>query len=276
MSHFRFVILLLLNTSLLQNCARAGQVDTVEIFSPAMHKPVPCLVITPQDYTVLGQPYPTLYLLHGHSGNFAGWRRDAAQLPDLADRYQMIIVCPDGGYDSWYVDSPVDSTVRYETHLAQEVVPYIDHYYHTQRSRTGRAIAGLSMGGHGALSVAIRHPEVYGAAGSISGGLDLRPFKRNGWDIKGVLGNPDTHWQNWEEYSVVNLVPRLKNADLQLIIDCGLSDFFIETNREMHRRLLEAGIPHEYTERPGEHNAAYWSGAIDHQALFFHKFFTAH
>ncbi len=273
MPYTRLFLLLLLHTILFQNCTRAGHIDTVEIYSPAMHKPIPCLVITPTDYSVLGQSYPTLYLLHGWSGNYDGWRKDAAQLPVLADRYKMIIVCPDGGYDSWFLDSPVDSTVRYETHVGREVVDYVDHYYHTRAVRTGRAIAGLSMGGHGALSIAIRHPEVFGAVGSICGGLDLRPFRKNNWDLQGVLGDPDTQWKNWEDYSVVNLVPRLKNADLQVIIDCGLSDFFIEPNREMHRRLVEAKIPHEYTERPGEHNAAYWSGAVEVQAAFFSRYF---
>ncbi len=269
----RLMFLLLTSTLLQISCAHASQVDTVEIYSPAMHKNIKCIVITPSDYSVMGQPYPTLYLLHGWSGNYTGWSNEAPQLPALADRYQMLIVCPDGGYDSWYLDSPVDSTVRYETHISREVVAYVDHYYHTRQERRGRAIAGLSMGGHGAMSLAIRHPDVFGAVGSICGGLDLRPFKKNNWDLQGVLGNPDTHWQNWEDYSVVNLVPRLKNADLKIIIDCGLSDFFLDVNREMHQSLLTARIPHEYTERPGEHNAAYWSSAIDMQAVFFHKFF---
>ena len=73
--------------------------------------------------------------------------------------------------------------------------------------------------------------------------------------------------------SVVNLVSRLKNKDLSLIIDCGTGDFFIEPNREMHRRLLDARIEHEYTERPGEHNGEYWGNAVDMQVLFFYKFF---
>jgi len=270
---FRLAIILLTNTLLLQNCANAGRVDTIEIYSAAMHKTIPCLIITPSDYSVLGDPYPALYLLHGWSGNYTGWHEEAPQLPELADRYQMVIVCPDGGYDSWYLDSPVDSTVRYDTHLSKEVVAYVDHYYHTRPERSGRAIAGLSMGGHGAMSLAIRHPDVFGAAGSICGGMDLRPFKKSSWGLEGVLGNPGTYPQNWEDYSVVNLVPRLKNANLKIIIDCGLGDFFLDVNRDMHLRLLEAHIPHEYTERPGEHNAAYWGSAIDMQAVFFGKFF---
>ncbi|MCC6462894.1 MAG: esterase family protein [Saprospiraceae bacterium] len=252
---------------------QAGQVDSLDIYSPSMRKTTRCLVVTPDGYSFSGKPYPVLYLLHGWSGNYTGWLKEAPQLRQQADAYQMIIVCPDGGYDSWYLDSPVDSTVRYETHLTTELVPFIDYYYFTRREPAGRAISGLSMGGHGALYLAIRHPNIFGAAGSMAGGLDLRPFKKNDWDLQGVLGDPASHWQNWEDHSVVNLVDRLASISLPLIIDCGVGDFFLPANRDMHRRLLEAGIPHEYTERPGEHNGDYWSNAVDFQVVFFHKFF---
>ena len=102
----------------------------------------------------------------------------------------------------------------------------------------------------------------------------MRPFKVNNWDLKGILGNPDCCWRHWEAFSVVNLVPRLKNAKLKLIIDCGLGDFFLPVNRLMHETLLEAKYPHEYTERPGEHNSDYWGNAIDFQVVFFAKFFN--
>ena len=270
----RSFFFLIFNALLLPIATYAGRVDTVEIYSPSMRKPIPCIVVTPDNYTLQGKPYPVLYLLHGHSGNYAGWLGDSPQLRQHADTYQMIIVCPDGGFDSWYLDSPVDSTVRYDTHIAQEVVQYVDFYYHTRRERAGRAIAGLSMGGHGALSLAIKHPDVFGAAGSMAGGLDLQMWRRNNWDLKAVLGDPDTHWQNWTDNSVVSLVPRLKKLDLPLLIDCGVGDFFLPANREMNRLLLEEKIPHEYTERPGEHNHDYWSNAVDYQVVFFHKFFA--
>ena len=268
--------LLLVNFMALTTSAQAAHVDTVEIYSPSMRKNIRCLVVTPESYTVMGQPYPVLYLLHGWSGNYAGWLTEAPQLRKHAETYQMLIVCPDGGYDSWYIDSPVDSTVRYETHLTKEVVPYIDYYYHTRSDKSGRAISGLSMGGHGALSLAIRHPDIFGAAGSMAGGLDLRMFKKNNWDLEGVLGDPSEHWQNWEDYSVVNLVSRLKRQELPLIIDCGLGDFFLEANREMHQLLLDEKYLHEYTERPGEHNRDYWGNAVDFQVVFFDKFFRRH
>ncbi len=270
----RRFISLLISTLLFSSCANASQVDTLDIPSLSMHKTSRCIVVTPSDYTVQGKPYPVLYLLHGWSGNYTGWLVEAPQLRQHADTYQMIIVCPDGGYDSWYLDSPVDSTVRYDTHIAKEVVSFIDYYYHTLKNPAGRAITGLSMGGHGALSLAIRHPDVFGAAGSMAGGLDLRSFKMNGWNLKGRLGNPTTNWQNWEAYSVVNLVPMLKEHPIPLIIDCGANDFFLETNRTMHQRLMDAKIPHEYTERPGEHNSTYWGRAVDFQIVFFARFFA--
>jgi S-formylglutathione hydrolase FrmB len=266
-------IILLIHIFALTNTARAGHLDTLEIFSSSMQKVSRCLVITPDDYTYSKKPYPVLYLLHGWSGNYAGWLTDAPQLRAHADTYQMIIVCPDGGYDSWYIDSPVDSTVRYDTHIASEVVDAIDHYYHTIRGPQGRAIAGLSMGGHGAVLLAIRHPEVFGAAGSMAGGLDLRPFRKNDWDLKGVLGDPVTQWKNWEDNSVVNVLSMLKGRKMPLAIDCGVGDFFLEANRAAHTRLIELEYPHDYTERPGEHNHAYWGHAVDFQILFFNEFF---
>ncbi len=255
------------------NHANAAHVDTLEIFSAVMRKNIKCLVVAPESYRASGEPYPVLYLLHGWSGNFAGWLTDAPQLRKHADEYQMLIVCPDGGYDSWYLDSPVDTTVRYDTYISKEVVGFIDYYYNTRRDRSGRAIAGLSMGGYGAITLAIKHLDTFGAAGSMAGGLDLRPFKKNDWDLKGVLGDPNSNWFNWENASAVNLIPALKGKQLPLIIDCGLGDFFLGVNREMHQKLLEMNFPHVYTERPGEHNREYWGNAIDFQVLFFHKFF---
>lgn len=266
------VLLTLVSIALFLSGLRAGQVDTVRVFSTSMQKDIGCLVIKPDGYSDTTGPYPVVYLLHGYSGNFTGWLKEAPQLQRLVDLYQILVVCPDGGYDSWYLDSPTDSTVRYETHIVRELVPYIDSNYRTRKARTGRAIAGLSMGGHGALYLAARNPDVFGAAGSMAGGLDLRPFPKN-WNLNRVLGDYETSRENWEQHSVVNLVPRFKTGEIKLIIDCGTSDFFLAVNRDMHERLLEAGIPHEYTERPGGHTGSYWGSAVDFQLLFFSKAF---
>ncbi|WP_298738208.1 alpha/beta hydrolase family protein [uncultured Chitinophaga sp.] len=251
----------------------AAKVDTIQIYSQAMHKPVKCVVVIPDTYNrKKGLQFPVIYLLHGYSGNYADWVRKAPGLPALADTYQCMIVCPDGGFGSWYLDSPVDSAWKYETYVGKEIPAYIDSHYRTLADRQHRAITGLSMGGHGALFLAIRHSDTFGAAGSMSGGVDIRPFPKN-WDLSKRLGSIEEHPEHWKEYAVVTQAEQLKDGVLSLIIDCGVKDFFIDVNRSLHQQLLQQGIAHDYTERPGEHNWAYWSNAVEYQALFFHNFF---
>ena len=109
------------------------------------------------------------------------------ELKDIADRDGLIFVCPDGK-NSWYWDSPKDPSYRYETFVSSELVKYIDSEYSTVKDRSGRAITGLSMGGHGAMWLSFRHKDVFGAAGSTSGGVDIRPFPNN-WEMNKLLGN---------------------------------------------------------------------------------------
>lgn len=250
----------------------AGKVDTVQVFSASMHKNVPCVVIRPDAYRHKRQHFPVVYLLHGYSGNYRDWITKVPVLKQYVDRYQLIIVCPDGAYGSWYLDSPVDSSFRYETFTAKELVSYVDTHYHTIPDRMHRAITGLSMGGHGAMFLALRHKDEYGAVGSMSGGVDIRPFPNN-WDIKKRLGDIETHRDNWEKYTVINLADSLKDGELKIAFECGTKDFFLKVNRNLHKKLLDMGIAHDYTERPGVHNWAYWSNAIPYQLLFFHRFF---
>ncbi|MEO6314617.1 MAG: alpha/beta hydrolase family protein [Chitinophagaceae bacterium] len=253
---------------------RAGNADTINVYSSAMHKDIPCVVITPNGYKKTSKKYPVLYLLHGYAGNYKRWLLVAPQLKNKADEMQLIIVCPDGGYGSWYVDSPEDSAVRYETFTAIELVQHIDSVYKTRPIRSQRAISGLSMGGHGALYLAIRHREIFGAAGSMSGLVDLSFFPR-GMNFNQLFGDSTVFAENLKNNSVINVVDSLKNRELKLTIDCGIYDFLIIPNRALHQKLLKLRIEHDYAERPGIHNAVYWKNSIDYQLLFFRKFFDA-
>ncbi|XVJ65206.1 MAG: esterase family protein [Lacibacter sp.] len=250
----------------------ASKVDTIVVYSNSMKKEIKCVIITPDTYKKSKSNFPVVYLLHGYSGNYAQWINHAPQLKQKADELQLIFVCPDGGYGSWYLNSPVDSTFKYETFMIKELVPYIDAHYKTTAQKKYRAISGLSMGGHGALYLSIRNKEVFGAAGSVCGGVDIRPFPDN-WDLKKRLGDTACCRQNWEQHTVLNVADGLKNKELRLIIDCGLGDFFLEVNRTLHQKLLRMNIDHDYIERPGKHDKAYWSNAIDYQLLFFKKGF---
>ncbi len=250
----------------------AGTADTVLIRSAAMNKDIKCVVIKPDDYGKSNIRYPVVYLLHGYSGNYAQWITIAPQLKKVVDDMHLLIVCPDGGYSSWYFDSPIDSSIRYETFITKEVIAYMDAGYRTLPEKKGRAIAGLSMGGHGALYLSSLHPDLYGAAGSMSGGVDIRPFPDK-WEIGKVLGDITKFALYWDDHSAISTMEKLKNNELRIIIDCGVDDFFMEVNRNLHRKLLQRRIDHDFIERPGEHNSAYWNNAVDYQMIFFSKYF---
>ncbi|MDB5936822.1 MAG: esterase family protein [Massilia sp.] len=255
--------------SALAMLAPAWAFETVglSIPSPSMHKAPHATVILPDAYAQGAKRFPTIYLLHGHSGNDADWAAKS-NVGALADAYQLIIVMPDGGYDKWYVDSPVSPADKYATYIGEEVVTFIDQRFRTVANRDARAITGLSMGGFGALHIAVNHAATFGAAGSISGGVDPRPFPKN-WNLAAALGDPVRNAGYWNGLAIINNVKRFADGGIDVAIDCGVDDFFAPTNRALHQRMLELKVAHDYTERPGGHTWAYWANAVQYQVLYF-------
>lgn len=251
---------------------QAATVDTLLTRSASMKKEIKAVVIKPDSYAS-GKRFPVVYLLHGYSGNYSNWIEKVPGIKEDADRYQVLIVCPDGGFGSWYWNSPVDAAFQYETYVAEELVSLIDKQYKTITGAGGRAITGLSMGGHGALYLALKHPAVYGAAGSMSGGVDIRPFPNN-WDMAKRLGSYASNKALWEENTVMNLLHLAQPGKPALIIDCGTADFFFEVNERLHQELLYRNIPHDYITRPGSHNWEYWKNAVRFQLLYFYDYFN--
>lgn len=282
MKSLRYFLLLFL-------LSRAGtsfgaRVDTVRIPSAAMNKTYGAAVVLPAAYAKNKKAsFPVLYLLHGAYGHFSDWLRktpDQGLLPRLADQYNIIIVMPEGENFSFYLDSPVNPASQFETYLTRDVIGAIDGKYRTVRDRKGRVITGLSMGGHGALYLAARHPDLFGAAGSMSGALDLSSFsrplspeERAGRQklFEPILGPEGASPDQYAAHSVLNLLDKLKANSLPLLIDCGVDDGLLDLNREVHRRLLYSRTPHDYTERPGGHTWQYWQEALPYHLLFFSK-----
>lgn len=266
-----FITILFLSVLVIQS--NAANVDTVSIYSDAMKKPYKCVVITPTAKTKSAQ-YPVVYLLHGYSGWYANWIIRVPELKTYADQYKMIIVCPDGGFSSWYIDSPLDSTVLFDTYISKEVPAYIDAHYNTVNSRKGRAITGLSMGGHGGLYLGFKHADQFGACGSMSGGVDMRPFPKN-WDISKRIGDSASYADNWKNYSVTTIIEQKPKDSLAIIIDCGTEDFFYKVNKALHQKMLDLKIAHDYIERPGQHDWPYWANAVKYQLLYFRNYFDS-
>ena len=267
----RTLLLTIVSFFALTLTAHAYNVQEVNVHSESMKKDVPVIVVTPDSYEV-GDAFPVVYLLHGYSDSYKAWT-DKTDVEVLSDLYNIVIVTPDGGYDSWYFDSPFVADYQYETFVSSELVNYIDSNFKTKKDRSGRAITGLSMGGHGALHTAIKHQDVFGSAGSTSGGVDFRPFPTK-WHIASRIGSYEEYPENWEKGTVINMTHLLTPESLNIIIDCGVDDFFYEVNCNLHEKLLKEGIPHDFYTRPGRHNWAYWSNSIKYQMLFFSNCFS--
>lgn len=258
----------------------ASTVDTLQIPSASMNKTYKAAIVLPNSYAKGKASYAVLYLLHGAYGHFSDWLSKTPNkntVKDLADQYNIIIVMPEGETFSFYLDSPVNKGSQFETYITSEVIQKVDKTYRTINDKKGRVITGLSMGGHGALYLSAKHPELFCAAGSMSGAVDMETMlsrEPNNDIIKlmqPVFGDQSTNPDLYSQNAVIGMVDKIKANKLALIIDCGVDDFLIEPNRELHRRLVYAKVPHDYTERPGAHTWEYWENSLPYQVLFFSK-----
>ncbi len=265
--------LAIIATWLLVTGLQAARIDSLYVNSPKMERDIPVVVVVPEQ-AVSGQKCPVLYLLHGHTGNEKSWLALKPELPQMADEAGILVVCPDGE-NSWYWDSPTRPDSQFETFVASELIDFIDTHYPTIADRKGRAVAGLSMGGHGAMYLSTRHKSVFGVAGSMSGGLDIRPFPNN-WNMKDQLEEETANQDRWNKHAAITQLDSIQNGDLALIIDCGRDDFFLEVNKNFHEALDQRKINHDFIIRPGSHNGEYWNNSIDYQWLFFKKFFNGY
>lgn len=274
---FAILFAVLLTGFVASTSAQTAQVDTINVPATYIESPMRCSIILPEKYFAEGDSthYPVVYLIHGYGGDYSSWLKlTEPQLDSLATEYNMIFVCPDGR-DSWYWDSPVVPELQMESFITKELVPYIDKTYRTIPVAEKRAITGFSMGGHGSLWLAMRHPDLFKNCGSMSGGVNInKPKWAKSWKMATRIGTQEEYPQRWVDYTVITLVPNLKPGELNIVVDCGVDDFFIEINRELHEELLKYKIPHDYTERPGRHTHPYWRNSLRHHLLYFHEIFN--
>lgn len=182
MNYYKGIVVLFF---LLTKNISACTVDTVMTYSTSMKKEIKAVVVLPNSYSCLYN-LPILYLLYGSGGNYASLINIMSDIKTRSDNYNIIIVCPDGGGRSWYFDSPVAFSFKYETNVSKELLNWIDNYYKTIKYRNRHAITGISMGGPGALYLTFRHQNLYGVAGNIMGGVYFRPFPDE-WNLKYCL-----------------------------------------------------------------------------------------
>ena len=247
--------------------------ETVQFESRLVGAPLPYNVILPADYRDApskAKRYPVLYLLHGLAGSAGDWVSPRARLADHAARYPFIVVVPEGR-NAWYTDSATVPAEKFESYIVEELIPDVDGRFRTVASREGRAVAGLSMGGYGALKFGLKHPGLFAFAGSMSGALgaaswipdeSLPAFARP--SIARVYGPADTETRKANDIFrlVRELTPERTKALPFLYLDCGTEDFLIGNNRDFSALLLEKKVPHEYRQLPGGHSWPYWDRQV--------------
>lgn len=250
--------------------APAASVQTVKLNSKMLGIEVDYNVVLPPGYAAAtATRYPVLYLLHGLTGHYADWA-SKSKLPTYAARHRLIIVTPEGN-NGWYTDSPVKASEKYESYIMQELIPDVEKRFRASTAREGRAVAGLSMGGYGAMKFGLKHPDKFIFAASMSGALGAaswpeamlrtEPVKSSIVQAFGPADDP-AHAANDIFKIVAGLTPERVAALPFLYVDCGTEDFLIGMNRDFAEALMKQKVPHEYRQLPGKHDWPYWDRQI--------------
>jgi S-formylglutathione hydrolase FrmB len=266
----------------------APTLECQPLWSSILGREVKICVSLPADYARSKKTkYPTLYFLHGLFENERSWVERGGQqvLEELLAANEVgkfLVVLPDGG-KSFYVNS-LDGRERYEDFFILELVPAINHRYRTIPEAAARGISGTSMGGYGALRLAMRHPHVFDSASAHSAALIPKipnPLPAHGrWGfyaqiLQGPFGSPIRE-DYWEANSPLKLAEHPERfANLKLYFDCGDRDRygFEEGAQLLHQTLTQKGFPHEFAVRPGDHGWSFLAQSLKFSLRFHWRYF---
>ncbi|MEK7414489.1 MAG: alpha/beta hydrolase family protein [Planctomycetota bacterium] len=233
-------------------------------WSPALQKQCGMFVAMPD---AASKPRPVVYLLHGLSDDHTMWQRRSS-IERYAERCGLIVVMPDGAR-SFYTNA-ADGSGNYEQHILDSIA-YVERTLHCRSDRAARGIGGLSMGGYGALKIALKHPELFSSVAIHSAPLDIdkcRISKDRKSLFNRVFGPAITPTEDC--FALVRKLKRMKTRFPRLRIDCGTEDGLIGHNDRMHALLKQLGVEHHYGTPPGGHDWEYWDLHVQ-SALEFHR-----
>lgn len=269
--YFRGLVLTVLVLALAgAGLAQEQRLSTRKIESASLERTMPYNVIVPNGYADKAnaeRKYPVLYLLHGLTGHYGNWADDS-KLLEYSAPYDLIIVMPEGN-NGWYTNAMNVPADRYEDFLIKDLIPEIEGKFRARTDREGRMIAGLSMGGYGALKFGLKYPDRFALAGSFSGALDAARFDvkmfGSGWKVLtdsidavyGPMGSK-TRAENDLFKMIEEIKPETVGKLPFIYLDCGTEDILITSNRDFATALLQKKIPHEFTQRPGKHDWDFW------------------
>jgi S-formylglutathione hydrolase FrmB len=229
-------------------------------------------VVLPANYYLNDERYTTIYLLHGYSGNQDDWVTRTG-LVSYAKEYNFIIITPDGK-NSWYTNSSTVKNKNFEDYIMKDLIPFVDNKYRTLGTRHGRAIAGLSMGGYGAMKFGLKYPSTFFFAASFSGALQFPGvleslYKSNTMkslepSLKETFG--EVNGEHWKKNDPMFYADSASVANMPyLYISIGKDDAIsgiVETNRTFTEKLRKRNALYEYHELPGVHNWVFWDKEI--------------
>lgn len=234
----------------------------VRWFSPTLEKQVASYVLLPDKGD---GPFPVLYLLHGLSDDHTIWHR-RTRIEHYVRNLPLIIVMPDG-FRNFYTNNHAGR--RYADYVARDVVGFVERAFPARRSRDARCIGGLSMGGYGALRLALGYPDLFCSAHSHSGAVlaGRQPTREGIPEWTQVFGPSPAG----TDHDLIHLAERCKRGGTlpHLLLDCGTDDFLYQDNVTFHRELTKLGVPHTYCQHPGSHDWDYWDLHV-REALAFH------
>jgi enterochelin esterase-like enzyme len=221
-------------------------------------------IYLPPDYIKAAQQhFPTLYMLHGNGGNYTEW--SDSFLPEQIDRLivarvvqPMIVVMPDDGETTYFANW--DNGPRWGDYITEDVVSTIDKRYRTLPDPASRGIGGLSMGGLGALNLALQHPDVFGVVGGHSPSVRLEPDPAL-WFLTG-----DNFWEH-NPIWLAQHAPGLES--LKIWLDVGSEDVWLPNIEAVHQTFLAEGLHVDWHLYPGPHEAEYWIEHVPDYLRFY-------
>jgi len=279
--------------------------ETVEFFSAAVNRSMKFDIVLPAAYEENDQRYPVLYLLHGYMQNYTVWGRSLSAAYYSRYLNDLILVLPDAG-NSWYVNyaGTEDGQLNnWEDYIIEDLVAYVDANFRTVGSREGRAISGLSMGGYGAITMGLRHPQTFVSIGSTSGalgyarsaaaaierGIDRSPQPRSAVQqaqidradafISELIAIPGFSTQDERTpkgqdflttsqalaYDPFSIIYDVPKSELpHIYLDSGTDDGLITVAREFMQTLLINNVAFDFMQSRGRHNSEYWRRSIGH------------
>lgn len=241
--------------------------------SAALNRDIQYRVILPASIGV-GASLPVVYLLHGGGGNFRDWS-NYSDVARFAER-GLILIMPEGD-DSYYVNAREPPQDRYEDYIVNDLIADVDKKFPVAAGRANRAIAGVSMGGYGAVKLALSHPDLFIFAGGISSAIDApsRPFSikriQQSRHYSSIFGSWGTVTRrNGDPFVLARSADPAKTP--YLFLSCGEQEGLLPANRNFAALLESRQFRYEFHVVPGGHDWNQWDKRLPvvFQGIFEH------